>query len=132
MTAESDSYQRGAAVRRRLLGEERLAQLSGSYQDPAMQSFIDVSIEGIFGVLWTRPGLDIKTRILVCVVSDAATGQTGVLPEHLRIALREGWTETELTEVLLHLIGYVGAPSIREAMQVASRVFAEVRAQHGD
>ena len=43
--------------------------------------------------------------------------------------LKEGWTEEELTEVLLHLTGYVGVPIIREAMLVASEVFKDVRAK---
>jgi 4-carboxymuconolactone decarboxylase len=43
------------------------------------------------------------------------------------MALRQGWTEDELTEVLLHMSGYVGVPLIREALLTASRVFAEVR-----
>jgi len=44
------------------------------------------------------------------------------------MALRQGWTEEELTEVLLHLSGYVGAPLVREAFLVARKTFAEVRA----
>jgi len=48
---------------------------------------------------------------------------------HLRLALRQGWTEEELTEVLLHLSGYVGVPVIRESMLAASKVFAELRAE---
>ena len=47
------------------------------------------------------------------------------------MALRQGWTEEELTEVLLHLSGYVGVPIIRELMMVASKVFAEFRAEQG-
>ena len=94
-----------------------------------MAKFIDVATEGIFGVLWTRPGLDLKTRTLVCVVSDAATGRYPELDIHLRFALRQGWTEEELTEVLLHLVGYVGAPVIRDAMMVASEVFEKVKAE---
>jgi 4-carboxymuconolactone decarboxylase len=43
------------------------------------------------------------------------------------MALRQGWTEEELTEVLLHLSGYVGVPIIRESMMVASNAFAEFR-----
>jgi 4-carboxymuconolactone decarboxylase len=43
------------------------------------------------------------------------------------MALRQGWTEDELTEVILHLLGYVGAPLVREAMLTASRVFKEIR-----
>jgi hypothetical protein len=43
-------------------------------------------------------------------------------------ALKQGWTEEEITEVLLQLMGYVGAPKIREAMLIAVRVFAEYKA----
>jgi 4-carboxymuconolactone decarboxylase len=92
-----------------------------------MRKFIDLASETVFGAIWTRPGLDLKTRTLVCVVSDAATGAQPELGIHLRMALRQGWTEEELTEVLLHLLGYVGAPSVREAMLTAREVFAEVR-----
>ena len=47
--------------------------------------------------------------------------------EAFRMALRQGWTEDELSEVLLHLMGYVGAPLVREAFITAKKVFAEVR-----
>jgi 4-carboxymuconolactone decarboxylase len=128
--AESEAYRRGAAVRRQLQGDARVEQASRTtYADPVMRQFIDVVTETVFGALWTRPGLDLKTRTLVCVVSDAATGHDAELAIHLRMALRQGWTEEELTEALLHLLGYVGAPSTRGAMLVASRVFAEVRAE---
>ena len=56
----------------------------------------------------------------------------GVSPNsdlHLRMALRQGWSEEELTEALLHLSGYVGVPIIRESMMVASKTFAEYRAE---
>ena len=81
------------------------------------------------GALWSRPGLDLKTRTLVCVVSDAATGREPELRIHLRMALGQGWTEQELIEVLIHMSGYVGVPIIREAMICARDVFAEVRAE---
>jgi 4-carboxymuconolactone decarboxylase len=128
--AESEMYRRGVTVRRELQGEAWIEQATRTtYRDPVMKSFIDVVTETVFGALWTRPGLDLKTRTLICVVSDAATGHDAELAIHLRMALRQGWTEDELTEVLLHLLGYVGAPSTRDAMLVASRVFAEVRAE---
>jgi 4-carboxymuconolactone decarboxylase len=126
--AKSELYEKGMALRRQLMGEaftERMNQTA--YNDPVMQKFRDVAAETVFGALWTRPGLDLKTRTLVCVVSDAATGRDPELALHLRMALRQGWTEDELTEVLLHLSGYVGVPLIREALLTASRVFAEVR-----
>jgi len=124
----SEVYKRGEAMRRKLRGEDDFKKNQSSYAaDPIMQKFIDVATEGVFGVLWTRPGLDLKTRTLVCVVSDAATGRYPELDIHLRFALKQGWTEEELTEVLLHLTGYVGLPIIREAMLVASEVFKSVK-----
>jgi 4-carboxymuconolactone decarboxylase len=127
---DSELYQRGAAMRRRLLGDAAVERTAREiYSDPVMKKFIDVATETVFGALWTRPGLDAKTRALVCVVSDAATGRSLELALHLRMALRQGWTEDELSEALLHLLGYVGAPTTREAMLVASKVFAEFRAE---
>lgn len=124
----SDVYKRGEAVRRKLRGDKDFERNAAAYaKDPVMKKFIDVATEGVFGVLWTRPGIDLKTRTLVCVVSDAATGRYPELDIHLRFALKQGWTEEELTEVLLHLIGYVGAPVIRDAMMVASEVFESVK-----
>ena len=129
---DSELYRKGAEMRRKLLGDAYAEQINKStYNDPLMKKFIDVATETVFGSLWTRPGLDLKTRALVCVVSDTATGREPELVLHLRMALRQGWTEEELTEVLLHMSGYVGVPIIREAMLVAKHVFAEVRAEAG-
>ena len=65
---------------------------------------------------------------MVTVVSDTATGRTPELRMHLRMALNQGWTENELVEAMVHLIGYVGAPTVREAMIMAGEVFAEIKA----
>ena len=128
--AETEAYKKGQEIRRQLLGDAYVAQASRTvYTDPMMRKFIDTATETVFGTLWARPGLDLKTRTLICVVSDAATARVEELALHLRMALRQGWTEDELTEVLLHLMGYVGAPPVREAFITAKKVFAEVRAE---
>ena len=125
--AESETYRRGREVRRRLLGDAYVEKIDRTmYDDPTMRKFIDLATETAFGTVWTRPGLDLKTRTLVCVVSDAATGREPELAIHLRMALRQGWTQEELTEVLLHLSAYVGLPMVREALLAAKKVFAEV------
>ncbi len=127
---ESEAYRRGREIRQQLLGDAFVEQASRTvYTDPMMKTFIDTATETVVGTLWARPGLDLKTRTLVCVVSDAATARTEELAIHLRMALRQGWTENELTEVLLHLMGYVGAPLVREAFITAKKVFAEVRGE---
>jgi len=128
--AETEAYRKGAELRRTLLGDEFVERANKkNYADPAMRKFIDVATEAVFGTLWTRPGLDLKTRTLICVISDAATAHEAELEIHLRMALRQGWTEEQLGEALLHLLGYCGAPTARDAMLVASKVFAEVRAE---
>jgi 4-carboxymuconolactone decarboxylase len=127
---QSEHYRKGEAIRRRLRGDADFERNKREYdRDPVMKKFIDLATETVFGALWTRPGLDIKTRTLVCVVSDAVTGRHPELAIHLRFALKEGWREDQLVEVLLHLSGYVGVPLVREALLVASKVFAEVRGE---
>jgi 4-carboxymuconolactone decarboxylase len=124
----SEAHRKGSELRRQLMGEGFADRINQTvYADPHMQKFRDLTTETIFGTLWTRPGLDLKTRALICVVSDTTTGRAPELALHVRMALRQGWTEDELTEVLLHLLGYVGAPLVREAMLTATEVFKEVR-----
>ena len=128
--AESELYRRGRELRRELMGDAFVERTDQTvYTDRIMQKFRDVATETVFGALWTRPGLDLKTRTLICVVSDAATGRTPELAIHLRMARRQGWSEDELVEVLLHLSGYVGVPLIREALLTATEVFRELRAE---
>lgn len=126
--ADNPRREAGRAMRRKLMGEAYASKLDGSvYRDPIMEKFAEVTQETIFGTLWTRPGLDLKTRSLICVISDAATGRDPELKLHLRFALNQGWTEDELAEALLHLAGYVGAPLVREAMLTAVETFREIR-----
>ena len=67
--AESDLYKKGAAMRRQLMGDEAVERSAREiYSDPVMKKFIDVATETVFGALWTRPGLALKTRALICVV----------------------------------------------------------------
>src|SRR5713226_3733861 len=128
MPVGSELHKAGAAKRRQLMGDAAVeAAAKGIYSDPVMQKFIDVATETVFGALWTRPGLDDKTRALICVASDACTGREPELALHIRFALRQGWTEDELTEVMLHLSGYIGVPIIRESMMVASKAFRDYR-----
>ena len=118
-----DLYAKGMDVRRKLLGDESFkTSNSGIYSHPLMQDFIEVTTTSVFGALWARSGLDLKTRALVVMVSDVATGQMAELPIHMVFALRQGWTPTEIVEVLLQLMGYVGAPKIRESMVIAVRI----------
>jgi 4-carboxymuconolactone decarboxylase len=126
--AKEDRYEKGMAMRRELMGEGYAGRLNSStYDDPMMAKFRDLAAETVFAGVWTRPGLDLKTRALICVVSDAATGREPERGLHLRMARRQGWTEEELTEALRHLTGYVGFPVLRGAMFAAAATFREMR-----
>ncbi len=121
---------KGREMRRTLMGDAYIDKMAATtYKDPMMQKFVDLASETVFGTLWTRPGLDLKTRTLITMISDASTGREPELALHLRMALRQGWTEDELTEAILHLLGYVGAPLVRDAMLVATKVFADFRVE---
>lgn len=130
--AQNEAYQKGAAMRRKLYGEAAAERsMKTAYDDPIMEKFVDVAVENVFGALWARPGLDLKTRTLVCVVSDVATGREDELAIHLRFARRQGWSEEELTETMLHMSGYVGLPLVRGGLLIAKKVFAELREEGG-
>jgi len=128
--AKSENWEKGTAVRRQLLGEGAVQAMSQEvYNDPIMEKFGDYAREAVFGMLWTRPGLDMKTRALICIVSDTAIHAWPELAVHMRMARRMGWSEDELIEALMHMNGYVGLPTVREAMIVARDLFAKMRAE---
>jgi len=127
---ESELRQKGREMRRNLLGAATVERMDKAiYDDPIMAKFAALTQETIFGALCTRPGLDLKTRALICVISDATNGRDPELKLHLRMARNQGWTEDELVEALLHLGGYVGVPLIREALLTSKDTFAEMRAE---
>ena len=98
---DSESMKKGREMRVKLLGEKYASRANSSvYADPMMQKFIDLASETVFGSIWTRPGLDLKTRTLVTVVSDASTGGGSELAIHLRMALRQASSNPERRRVL--------------------------------
>jgi 4-carboxymuconolactone decarboxylase len=126
--AESEAFRKGSEIRRQVMGDEMATDMANTvYDDPIMKKFGNYAREAVFGLLWARPGLDLKTRALICVITDTSTGRWPELTLHLKMALRQGWTEDELAEALLHTAGYIGVPSVREAMIIAKDVFAEMR-----
>ena len=124
--AESETYKLGAVTRLEVMGAETAERMAKSvYTGPVMETFAEYATEAVFGMLWSRPGLDHKTRAMITVTSDVCNHSWPELEIHLRFALNLGWTENELTEALLHLGGYIGVPTVREAMLIADRVFSE-------
>ncbi len=125
-----DLRAKGRAMRRKLMGDAYADKLDGSvYKNPIMEKFAVYTQEAVFGQLWTRPGLDLKTRALICVITDTAQGRAPELKLHARFAINQGWTQDELSEAVLHTAGYVGAPLVREALLALIETFEEMAAE---
>lgn len=119
----------GRDMRRALVGDVCAEKLDREvYTNRHMEKFAEITQEVLFAQLWQRPGLDLKTKSLVTLTSDVSTGAVGALRMHVRFCRVQGWSEDEIVEAMLHLIGYVGVPLVRQAVIVASEVFEEMRA----
>ena len=93
--ADSTLREKGRAMRRKLLGDATVDRIEKTvYADPIMAKFAEVTQETIFGALWTRPGLDLKTRTLICVISDATNGRNAELKLHLRMRATKAGPKT--------------------------------------
>lgn len=82
---------------------------------------MDIGIEGIFGRLWTRPGLTRRDRSLVTLGILIALGADEELEGHFRIARQNGLTDDELAEVIYHSSGYAGFPAANSAKSAAKK-----------
>jgi alkylhydroperoxidase/carboxymuconolactone decarboxylase family protein YurZ len=121
---------RGRAVRRELVGDVCADKLDREvYTDKHMERFGDVCQEVLFAQLWTRDGLDLKTRSLITLICDTAQGSTDALALHVRFCRNHGWGEDEIIEGLIHCWPYIGIPRARAALVVATRVFKELQSE---
>ena len=125
MSAGDLGRERGMEVRREVLGGEHVdASVEGT--TPFTADFQDLITRYAWGEIWTRPGLDRKTRSCITLTALMARGQLEELALHLRAALRNGLTQKEITEVLLQGAIYCGVPVARVAFAVAQRVLDDL------
>ncbi|MBV9539144.1 MAG: 3-oxoadipate enol-lactonase [Acidisphaera sp.] len=122
-----DPYEAGLAVRRAVLGEAHVARSLANVSDfdRAFQHFITRSA---WGGVWTRPGLDRRTRSLLTLVMLASLGHHEELRLHLRATRNTGASENEVAEALLQVAVYGGVPAANTAFRIAKETFAELRA----
>jgi 4-carboxymuconolactone decarboxylase len=115
---------RGMANRRAVLGD-KYVDAALARQDDFTAPFQDFITRTAWGDVWSRPGLDRRTRSCLTVALLAALGHHDELAVHIRGALRNGVTRDELREVLLHTAVYAGVPAANSAFAVAQKVLAE-------
>ena len=95
----------------------RSSELTAEYQD--------LITRYAWGEIWTRPGLDRRTRSCITLTALVARGHFDELALHIRAAVRNGLSGDEIKEVLLHSAVYCGVPAANSAFAVAQRVLEE-------
>lgn len=112
--------------------QQRGERVLAAFQEvaPDLPKYI---IEFAYGDVYSRPGLDLKSRQLATVAALTAMGKAPhELAVHIHGALNVGWTRSEIVEVIMQMALYAGFPAALQAMQVAKQVFAERDAAPGE
>ncbi len=120
----SDQHDRGMEVRREVLGDEHVDNAIEKTTE-FTEDFQDLITRYAWGEIWTRPGLDRRTRSAITLTALIALGHFEELAMHIRAARRNGLSDDEIKEVLLQAAIYCGVPAANRAFAVASRVFEE-------
>lgn len=122
---DDNKFEEGMKIRRAVLGDAHVdrAEANKTPFDADFQQFIT---ESAWGSVWSRPGLDRRTRHLITLAMLAALGKEHELALHIRSTQNTGVTQEELKEVFLQVAIYAGVPSANTAFSIAKRVYAEL------
>jgi 3-oxoadipate enol-lactonase/4-carboxymuconolactone decarboxylase len=116
----------GMAVRRAVLGDAHVDHAT-SGATAFSRDFQEFITQYAWGGVWTRPGLDRRTRSMITLTALVAGGHHDELAMHVRAARTNGVTEDEIKEVLIHTAIYVGVPAANSAFTIAQQVLDEIR-----
>ena len=122
---QSELFKKGLEVRRAVLGGD---YVDGSLAraDDFNASFQQLTTEAAWGLIWSRPGLERKTRSIINIAMLVALNRGAELRLHLKAALTNGVSRDEIKEILLQTGVYCGIPASLEAFKIATEVFKEV------
>ncbi len=119
------TFDEGLEIRRAVLGPEYVdASLASA--DEFTRPLQELVTQYAWGEIWSRPGLDRRTRSIVNLGMLASLSRPHELKLHVRGALRNGVTRTEIREIFLQVAVYCGMPAAIEAFRAAREVFAEI------
>ena len=128
MPDQQQRFAAGMSVRRAVLGDAHVdrAEARKTEFDADFQRFIT---EGAWGSVWSRPGLDKRTRSMLVLALMAALGHEEEFAMHVRATRNTGATAEDLKEVLLMVAVYAGVPAANAAIKVAKQVYADLDRQ---
>jgi 4-carboxymuconolactone decarboxylase len=124
---DGDRAARGMQVRREVLGDEHVDRAAAAATD-FTAPFQDLITRYAWGDIWSRPGLSRPERSMITLTALAALRQEDEFALHVRAAVRNGLTETQIREVLLQVAVYAGVPAANRAFAIAQRVLADLAA----
>jgi len=119
----TDLRETGRGIMREVIGDDYFDKREASTNDFNAEAR-RLSEEYCFGEIWSRPGLDRKTRSLLCITTMIALNRQHELRIHVGTALNNGATPDEIREVLLQSVIYCGLPAGLEGVRVAEEVLA--------
>ena len=122
--SRDETRARGMQTRRAVLGDEHVDRAI-ERTTPFTEDFQDLITRYAWGEIWSRPGLDRRTRSCITLTALVAGGREHELELHVRAALRNGLTPDEIGEVLLQCAVYCGVPAANGAFAIAQRVISE-------
>ena len=122
-------YAAGMRVRREVLGDAHVDRATAS-ADEFTAEFQEMITRYAWGSIWTRRGLDRRSRSLVTLTALVARGHHEELAIHVRAALRNGLTPEEIKELLLQTAIYCGVPDANTAFRIARQALHEARSEH--
>jgi len=114
----------GMAVRRAVLGDAHVDRAEAA-TTPFTRDFQELITAYAWGEIWTRPGLDRRSRSMITLTALVALGHHEELAMHVRAARTNGLTADEIKEVLLQSAIYCGVPAANTAFRIAQRVLGE-------
>lgn len=119
-------FEAGERSRRKTLSDAYVDRAKSTAQDDDFMKPLQEAVTGLaWGAVWSRPGLDLKSRSLVTVSVLLATGRRHELAIHINGLLNNGWTREELQEILLHAACYAGFPVAVDGYRIAKKVLAD-------
>jgi 3-oxoadipate enol-lactonase/4-carboxymuconolactone decarboxylase len=121
VNTDPSDYDAGMKVRREVLGDEHVDRATAN-ATPVTEEFQEFITRYAWGGVWTREGLDRRSRSIVTITALVSGRHFDELEFHLRAALRNGLTQEEIVEVLLQTAIYCGVPAANSAFAVAARV----------
>ena len=120
---DADRYDLGLRTRRSVLGDGYVDRALARRND-FNGEFQDLITRYAWGEIWTRPGLDQRTRRLLVLAMTVALGRQEEFKLHLRAAIEHGVAKDDVKEVLLQAAIYCGVPAANTAFHLAEEVFA--------